>query len=60
MAENIGTIKRNIDLQIPALGVHTRRPYTLSNVVAADDSGQEENVRYSGYFRQLGGTGKGK
>lgn len=60
VAENIGTIKRNIDLQIPALGVHTRRPYTLSNVVAADDSGQEENVRYSGYFRQLGGTGKGK
>lgn len=60
VAENIGMIKRNIDLQIPALGVHTRRPYTLSNVVAADDSGQEENVRYSGYFRQLGGTGKGK
>ena len=60
VAENIGTIKRNIDLQIPALGVHIRRPYTLSNVVAADDSGQEENVRYSGYFRQLGGTGQGK
>lgn len=60
VAENIGNIKRNTDLQIPSLGVHIRRPYTLSNVVAADDSGQEENVRYSGYFRQLGGTGKGK
>lgn len=60
VAENTGNIKRNIDLQIPSLGVHIRRPYMLSDVLTADDSGQEENVRYSGYFRQLGGTGKGE
>lgn len=60
VAENTGSIKRNIDLRIPSLGVHIRRPYMLSDALTADDSRQEENIRYSGYFRQLGGTVKGE